>query len=327
MNRSTKTWLITTLVSLIGLVLAISAVAAEQQENPEKLAVVNGAVITQEEFQNELEPFLQRMAMSGQKPEGDQLSEIKKNILENLINRELLYQVAKEKGIEADSEAIKEQFQQLKQRFPDEAQFQAMLDQLGITAESLKEQIAQRLMIQQVIEQEVGKDVTVTDGEAREFYKKNPKMFQQPEKVRASHILIKVDPDAESSEKKAAREKLEGIQEKVESGEDFGELAKAHSEGPSSTKGGDLGFFGHGQMVKAFEEVAFGLETGEVSDIVETRFGYHLIKGTGSKPAGTVPYEEVEEQLETYLKEQKVQKQVADYIETLKSSADIKRFM
>lgn len=327
MYRLERKWLVAALAVLIGLTVSLPAIAAEPGKDVEKLAVVNGEIITQEEFQNELEPFLQRMAMSGQTPEGDQLAEVKKQILENLINRELLYQVARKKNIKADPEAVEEQLNQLKQRFPEEAQFQAMLDQLGITAQSLKDQITQRLMIQKAIEEEIGSEVTVTDAEAKEFYEKNPQMFQQPEKVRASHILIKVDPQAEESDKKAAREKLEGIQKKVEAGEDFGELAKTHSEGPSSTKEGDLGYFGRGQMVKAFEDVAFGLKTGEVSDIVETRFGYHLIKGTGDKPAGTVPYEEVEERLKTYLKEQKTQKKVADYIETLKSDADIERFL
>ena len=327
MQNPMRTWLTTTVAATICLALSLPVIAAEKASDAEKLAVVNGSVITRKAFQEELEPFIQRMAMSGQKPEGEQLAEVKKNILENLINRELLFQVAKEKGIEADPKAIEEQFSDLKNRFPDEAQFQAMLDQLGITADSLRQQIAQRLMIQQVIEQEVGKDVEVTGAEAKAFYEKNPDMFKQPEKVRASHILIKADPDAEEAEKKAARKKLEGIQKKVEAGEDFAELAKAHSEGPSSAKGGDLGYFGRGQMVKPFDDVVFAMETGDVSDIVETRFGYHLIKETGKQPAGTVPYEEVEDRLKEYLKEQKVQKQVAAYIETLKEDAEIERFL
>lgn len=327
MQNPNRKWLIAAMASLIGLALSLPAMSADQNESSEKLAVVNGAVITQEEFQSELEPFLQRMAMSGQKPEAEQLTEIKKKILENLINRELLYQVAKEKGVEADPKAVEEQFSELRERFPDEAQFQAMLDQLGITADSLKDQIAQRLMIQKVIEQEVGKNITITDAETKAFYEENPDMFQQPEKIRASHILIKAEPDAEKSEKEAAREKLEGIQAKVEAGEDFGELAKAHSEGPSGEKGGDLGFFSRGQMVKAFEDIAFALETGEVSDIVETRFGYHLIKGTGKEAASTVSYDEVEDRLKDYLKDQKVQEAVAGYIEKLKADADIERLL
>jgi peptidyl-prolyl cis-trans isomerase C len=182
-------------------------------------------------------------------------------------------------------------------------------------------------MIQKVIEQEVGGDVAVTDAEAKEFYENHPDMFQQPEKIRASHILIKAEPDADKADKEAARKKLEDIQKKVEAGEDFGELAKAHSEGPTSAKGGDLGFFGRGQMVKPFEDVAFALKTGEVSDIVETRFGYHIIKGTDKQQAGTVAYDEIRERLKDYLKEQKVQKQVAGYIEKLKADADIERFL
>lgn len=327
MQNPMRNWLTTTAAAAaaICLVLSLPAVAADKAADAEKVAVVNGSVITQKAFQEELGPYLQRMAMTGQKPEGEQLAEEKKKILENLINRELLFQVAQKKGFEADPEAIEEQFNDLKNRFPDEARFQAMLDQMGITADSLRQTIAQRLMIQKLIEQEVGKDFEITDAEAKAFYDKHP--VTQPEKVRASHILIKADPDAGEAEKKAARKKLEGIQKKVEAGEDFAELAKAHSEGPSSDKGGDLSYFGRGQMVKPFEDVVFAMETGEVSDIVETRFGYHLIKKTGKQPAGTVPYEEIEDRLKEYLKDQKVQKQVAAYIETLKETAEIERFL
>jgi peptidyl-prolyl cis-trans isomerase C len=123
--------------------------------------------------------------------------------------------------------------------------------------------------------------------------------------VRASHILIKADPQADESQKAAARKKIKEIQNKLSKGEDFTALAREYSEGPSGTKGGDLGYFSRGQMVKPFEDAAFTSAPGQVSDIVETRLGYHLIKVTEKKPETIVAYADIKDQLQEYLKQKK----------------------
>jgi peptidyl-prolyl cis-trans isomerase C len=138
--------------------------------------------------------------------------------------------------------------------------------------------------------------------------------------------LIKVDPEADESRKAEARKKLEMIQKRLRKGEDFAALAKEFSEGPSRGKGGDLGYFRRGQMVKAFEEAAFTLRPGEVSDIVETKFGYHLIKVIDKKPEKTMAYKDVKDRLGDYLKREKVQKEVRLYVEKLKEKAKVERF-
>jgi peptidyl-prolyl cis-trans isomerase C len=104
-------------------------------------------------------------------------------------------------------------------------------------------------------------------------------------------------------------------------------LAREYSEGPSSVKGGDLGYFGRGQMVKPFEDAAFALNVGELSEVVETRFGYHLIKVTGKNPETVVAYADVKERLQKYLKDEKVQQEVSAYVEDLKTKAKVERFL
>jgi len=143
----------------------------------------------------------------------------------------------------------------------------------------------------------------------------------------ASHILIKAEQDADKAKTLEAKEKIEMIQKRVKKGDDFAALAKEFSEGPSAPKGGDLGYFGPGRMVKPFETAAFKMEPGEVSDIVKTRFGYHLIKVMDKKPAKQVTFEEVQDKLQQFLKQQKVQKEVEAYIKQLKESAKIERFL
>jgi len=145
--------------------------------------------------------------------------------------------------------------------------------------------------------------------------------------VRASHILIKVEPKAKESEKEDALKKIKEVQEKQKKGGDFAKLAKEYSQGPSNVKGGDLGFFKRGQMVPAFEEVAFKLKPGEVSEIVNTRFGYHLIKVVDKKPESTVPFEEIKERIGQYLKQQKVQKEVKQLVEKLRKEGKVETFL
>ena len=144
--------------------------------------------------------------------------------------------------------------------------------------------------------------------------------------MRASHILIKVEPQADETQKARARKTLKTVQQKLQTGEDFGALAKEFSQGPSSSKEGDLGFFSRGQMVKPFEDVAFAMKQGEVSDIVETRFGYHLIKVTDKQPETKLAYADVKEQLGQHLKQQKVQQEISAYVEELKVNAKVVKY-
>ena len=182
-------------------------------------------------------------------------------------------------------------------------------------------------MIQQLIKKEVDQKVEISDKESKTFYDTNPQLFQQPERVKASHILIKVDEGAPDEKKNEARKKIKEIQQKAQQGEDFAELAKNYSEGPSAPRGGDLGFFGRGQMVKPFEEAAFGLEANETSDIVETRFGYHLIKVFEKEPAKQVAYAEVKDRIDKHLKDQKLRTERQLYFDKLREGAKIDKFL
>ena len=132
---------------------------------------------------------------------------------------------------------------------------------------------------------------------------------------------------ADGSKKAAARNKIEEIQHRVQKGEDFAALAKEFSQGPSSAKGGDLGYFGQGQMVKPFEEAAFAIMPGDVSDIVQTKFGYHLSKVIDKKSQTTIAFKDIKDRLGRYLKQQKVQKEVSLCIQKLKEKAKVERFL
>jgi peptidyl-prolyl cis-trans isomerase C len=175
-----------------------------------------------------------------------------------------------------------------------------------------------------VIQQEVVSKVVISDEESQTFYDGNMDRFIEPEQVQASHILIMVNPDEASQEEKdTARKKIEELLVQVKEGADFAELAKEHSEGPSNERGGDLGFFARGQMVKPFEDAAFALVEGEISDVVETQYGYHIIKATGKKPQRQVPFDEVKDQIQQSLFQEKANTEVSNWIAALRESATI----
>ena len=318
------------LILLVGMTAPATAEekAAEEKTGTDgKVAVINDAVITQEAFEQEMTPVLKQMEMQGQKPDETQVEEIRKKVLDNMINREVLYQASRKKGFTADDKAVEEKLASFKQQFPNEAQFKEALSKMNLSEKVIKKQIREQLSIQQLVDQEVVPSITVSEADAKAYYEANPQFFKQPEQVKARHILIKVAPDADEAKKAEARKKLETVQKKLKEGGDFAELAKEYSEGPSSTKGGDLGSFGRGQMVKPFEEVAFAMEEGTVSDIVETRFGYHLIKVEEKKPESTVSFADGKERIEQMLKRQKVSEAVNEYIESLKKDAEIEVYL
>jgi len=318
------------LILLVGMTAPATAEekAAEEKTGTDgKVAVINDAVITQEAFEQEMTPVLKQMEMQGQKPDETQVAEIRKKVLDNMINREVLYQASQKKDFTADDKAVEEKLASFKKQFPDEAQFKEALSKMNLSEEVIKKQIREQLSIQQLVDQEVVPSITVSEADAKAYYEANPQFFKQPEQVKARHILIKVAPDADEAKKAEARKKLETVQKKLKEGGDFAELAKEYSEGPSSTKGGDLGSFGRGQMVKPFEEVAFAMEEGTVSDIVETRFGYHLIKVEEKKPESTVSFADGKERIEQMLKRQKVSEAVNEYIESLKKDAEIEVYL
>jgi peptidyl-prolyl cis-trans isomerase C len=214
----------------------------------------------------------------------------------------------------------------LKKRFPNEERFKSALAAMNLSEATLKAQIRRGLAIQYFITQEFIQKTTVSHEEVKKYYDTHPAMFTQTEQVKASHILIKVKPEADESEKAAARKKIETIQQKLRDGADFAALAREFSQGPSGPNGGDLGFFRRGQMVKPFEDAAFSLAPGGVSGIVETRFGYHLIKAIEKKPEAMIEYEKIRDRLRNYLKEKKIKDQVDTCVQGLKGKAIIERF-
>jgi peptidyl-prolyl cis-trans isomerase C len=318
-------WALVTCIILAW--IATPATGGETQTSHNKVAVVNGTVITQEDLDKEMKQFQQQLLSRGRSPSDSELVGIKNEVLENLINLELLYQGAQKNGSILDEADINKQLEEIKKQFSNEAEFGGVLAKMNISEADLRSKLKKNMAIQQFIDTRFAQKVTISGEEAKSYYDSHLDSFKQPEEVKASHILIKIDSQDKESQKAEALEKLKEVQKKLNKGDDFAALAKEFSQGPSSARGGDLGYFRRGQMVKPFEEAAFALRPGEVSDIVETRFGYHLIKVFDKKPETTMAFKDIKEKLQQYLKQGKVRKQVSAYVEELKGKARVERLL
>jgi len=312
---------------LVLVLLFHPAMASDKKPSGEKVAVVNGVVISRTQYDKELGVHRERISRQGKQISDEQMVELKKDILEGLIEREVLYQESHKAGIKITDQKVNDQLAGIKKRFSNEEEFKKALASMGLTEEEVRAQIQRGLAIRELIDQKVANKIAITDEETKAYYTDNPQLFNQPEKVKASHILIKVEPTADDAKKAEARKKIEEIQQKLKEGGDFAELAKEYSQGPSSTKGGDLGYFQRGQMVKPFEDTAFSMKANEVSGRVETRFGYHLIKVYDKKPGQTLAYADVKDKIAQRLKQEKVEKDATQYVEILKKDAKVEKLM
>ncbi|MGR3317522.1 MAG: peptidylprolyl isomerase, partial [Candidatus Anammoxibacter sp.] len=192
----------------------------------------------------------------------------------------------------------------------------------SLSPDELKELVKGDTMINSVIESNIMSKISVTDKELKDFYN------AQKEQIKARHILFKVNASDSQEKKDAQLEKAEKVLKEAKNGKtDFIELAKKYSEGPSGPNGGDLGFFARGSMVPAFEKAAFALKPNEISGIVETPFGYHILKVEERKESSDIPpFDEVKEAIKENIKAQRGNKEIEKFIDKLRSSATIKIF-
>lgn len=276
--------------------------------------------------------------------------ELKEKILDQLIIDKLLLQEAKRLNIKVAKREVEEGIKMVKSRFPNDEAFKLELKKENLTEKQFEERITNQLMQLKLIEEQVKKKVPQpTEEEAKKVYdqiislinsgnlktssndRDEIKLLAQlvsryfDEQVRVRHILIRVDKDASKEEKAKAKKTIEDIRKKIVAGEDFADLAKKYSEDPGSKdRGGDLGFIAKGDTVPEFEKVAFALKEGETSSVVETPYGYHIIRLIERKKKRNPDFEEIKQDLLQYVYTKNSEKYYEQYIEDLKKRATIK---
>ena len=287
---------------------------------PPVIARVNGEDVKKEDFDRMVHTI---EARAGQPIPPERRDEILRGAIDQLVTYTLLSQESKTRGIKVEDSEIDAKMLQLRGQFATQDAFDKALKDRGMTLDSLRKDARVDLSVTKLMDAEVAALPGPSDLEAKDFYQKNPERFQQAEQVRASHILIRVDDKADAKTKAKAKAEIEAVLKQVKGGGDFAKLAQEHSQDGSAAQGGDLNYFSKGQMVPAFDKVAFSLQPGQVSGIVTTQFGYHIIKVVDHKPAHVVTFEEASPQIKQFLGEQKKQQHAEAFIEGLKKKSKI----
>ena len=299
------------------------AIRPPVEAGTEVAAQVNGVHIYAAELNLGVTRSEQNLSASGQVPDPEKANEYRAAALQVLIENELLYQEAQRRGITAAKEAVDEELAAIAGQFPGTLMFEKALAQMNITKEDLRRDLERAQIVQRMIETSIQPQVAVSAEEVRSYYDTNTRLFTDPERIRARHILIRVGPNTPEDRKAQARQTLEGLRQRVLQGESFATLANEHSQDPTSDEGGDLGYFARGRMPKAFDEAAFALKTGESSGVVDSSWGYHLIQLLDRQPATPLGFERVKESLTGFLRKRKVDEAVAQLTRELRAKAKI----
>jgi parvulin-like peptidyl-prolyl isomerase len=272
-----------------------------------------------------------QFASQGREVPADKLPLIEKGLLDRLIQ----IQILKAKATDAQkAEGAKEgdsRFALFKKRAGSDDTFKMQLKSVNLSPETLHARLTEEATAETVLKSKV----KVTDEQVQKFYDDNPSQFEVPEQVHVSHILIgtkdpKTDQDLTDDQKKAKKKQIDDLLKRARAGEDFGKLAKEFSEDPGSKDNGGEYTFARASadprhaMVPEFEAAAFSLQTNQVSDVVTTAYGYHIIKLMEKIPAKKVEFAKVKDDIHSYLETQEIQKMLPAYYKELRKEADVK---
>jgi peptidyl-prolyl cis-trans isomerase C len=288
---------------------------------PAIVARVNGESIERWEFDNAVKRV---EARAGGPVPPEKRDEVLRGVLDQLVAYHLLAQESRNRKLDVTDADINARLADIRKSFPTEEAFKQGIAAQGLTVDQLRDQTRTSLQVAKVIDAEVASKVSVPDADVSAFYQQNLDKFKQGDSVHASHILIGVQPTATPVQKAEAKTKAQAVLKQVRSGGDFATIARAESQDPGSAQnGGDLGFFPKGQMTPAFEEAAFKLKPGTTSGVVETPFGFHIIKVIEKQGPHTSTLAEVGGQIKNFLEQGQRDTMLQQFVEQVKSRSKI----
>ncbi len=307
-------------------VVTLESEAGDAAALPDPVAMVDGKPIGREEFEKTLNDIFTSMGMQPAMLPPDQRALLYRQFVEDMVVDKLIDQASGSATV--TPEEVDEEIAKISEQYGSQERFAEELATSGQNIEEFKSRLGRLIRQRKWMESQVPADSQVTDEEVTAFYSENKAEFDQPELVRASHVLIRLEEGADDATVEAKKKEAEAIAARAKKGEDFSAIATELSEDPTAKQNsGDLDFFPKDRMVPEFAEVAFVQEIDSISEPVRTRFGWHVIKVTDKKAAQTLPLEEVKADIAEFLKEGKQQKSVDEVIQKLRSQADVKIFL
>ncbi len=308
---------------LILILLMVRFATAGTFQKP--VAKVNDTVLTETDLEEALNEIMPAGVFHGGFSSEKRMSQRPK-ALEKMIDKELFYQAAIKKGIEVE-DLIESYETKTKKRLGSEGKFREALVKAGLTEKQYKEKLRKKHLVNKFINDEVKKKSEVTDKEIKNYYKINKKKYFRPEARRIRHILIKVPPNASAKDRALKKQRAQEIIEKIKAGEDMSMVAWNYSDDPYRVQGGDYGLVHRGRLDPDLEKHVFKLEPNRLSNILETRFGYHIVRVEEIKAPEQISLEDVSERIKKELTEEKEKQIRKDLIKNLRGKARIEKYV
>lgn len=307
-----------------------AAKPVDPNQLPAVVARCNGEEIKKEDLVRNAQQLHQRVAQQqGSAPPLD--AGFYKTILDGMIGQRLLLAEAKSLGITITDADVEQQLQMFKRQFPSQEVYEQQLAKNNTSEAELRQQMRgnEDAVVDKLIQTRILPSVKVSEADARTFYDQNLDRMKSPPRVHLRHILIKTEPNAPAADRQKARQKAEDLLAQVKNGGDFAALATANSDDPGSKpRGGDLSWITPGQTVPAFEKAAFALKNpNDLSPVVETRFGYHVIQLLESEESKVVPFDRAKNQIGVMLRQQQAQEKVQEHIRELRSKGKVETYL
>jgi len=308
------------LLLFLGVCLPLS-VRAETESRV--VAVVNGVNLSKADLDQEIGIIMPMNRSFHGNLSAEKMDKIRAEAMKNLVDSELRAQDAAAKGVKIPSSVVGEQISTMAKRFKTRDDFVAAYKASGFSEKTLARITERRLLAEKIRLAEVDGKVTVTPEKVKHHYTENVSRYSKPEEFRASHILVKVDPASTSEQRQALRLKAEALLKRLNAGEKFEELALNESDDLSRIKGGDLGYFHAGQAVAEFEEALLKMKVGETSKVVESLYGYHIIRLAERRAPRQIPFDEIQDKIRKDLVESEKKQLLESWMKGLYSTAKI----
>lgn len=319
MKRTLSIIAVSYLFSLLALAVAASSHASE---NERVVAEVNGAKLTEVQLMDVLRELIpQGSYHSAISPETVKAK--KKDAMDELIRRELFYQEARRIGLRVKSSEINERYAAIEKQYGGRTEFERILKASGYTQKTLKKDIERNMLVTLLYNQEVLQKARVSDEFLSEYYKEHEDSYTRPESLHVRHIMIKVPGEATPEEREEMRKRAEEVDKKAKAGEDFAQLAWEYSMDDYRVKGGDLGIIHRGRLLPPVEDAAFKLKPGQVSGVITTDFGFHIVKVEEKIPPTKLSFEEVKDKLRQDIEKKRIKEAEDALLERLKTQAKI----
>lgn len=296
-------------------------ICAEAQVINKVVAVVNDEVITQQDVDQLLAVLYAQYVHAYSRDELlKKMEDIRRNILDQMIEDRLILSRAKELDIKVREDEIEEKLSYVEEGFSSEEEFYAMLKTQGITVANLKDRYTDQMMMKKLVDFEVKSRVTVLPSEITEYYERHREEFKQEEKYKVRHILIKAEDDVGFE---LAKVEAERVYAELRDGNDFAELARQYSQGPNKDRGGDMGYIVPGEMLPEMDKAMLGMRPGELSEPVKSRLGWHIFRVEDITNAGYFSLEDVQNDIKKMLFQKKLKDRLHKWVDELRSEAYI----